>query len=84
MDEVNVAVSIANIRVRPGNIIFGDADGIVVVPKEYEEEVLKRAQEIEAAEDKIRAAVESGMRLVDARTKFCYHELQHKENQGEK
>lgn len=78
VDAVNVAVSVANIRVRPGDIIVGDADGVVVVPKEYEEKVLMIAEHIESAEEEIRKAIASGMRLIDARAKFHYHDLQHK------
>lgn len=78
VEGVNVAVSVANVRVRPGDIILADADGAVVIPKEYEDQVLHIAQQIEFAEDKIRESIAGGMRLVDARKKFHYHDLQHK------
>ena len=78
VDAVGAPVNIANIRVRQGDIVIGDADGVVVVPREFEEKVLATALEIEAAEDKIRAAAESGMRLDEARKQFRYHELQTK------
>ena len=79
VDAVGEAVSISNIRVRQGDIIVGDADGVVVVPKEFEEKILVTAQEIEAAEELIRAATEKGMRLDEARKQFKYHSLQTKE-----
>lgn len=78
VDGINVPVSVADIRIRPGDIVFGDADGVVVIPKEYEERVLQVAEQIEAAEEKIRNAIADGMRLVDARVKFRYHDLQQK------
>ena len=78
VDAVGGPVSIANVRVRQGDIIIGDADGVVVVPKEYEEKVLATALEIEAAEYQIRAATEKGMRLDEARKQFNYHSLQTK------
>ncbi len=46
----NVAVECAGITVRPGDIIVADEDGVVVVPQERAEEVLKKAQEIDARE----------------------------------
>ena len=49
---------------------------MVVIPKEHEDEVLKVAEEIEAAENQIRAAARSGMRLDEARQQFKYHQLQ--------
>lgn len=79
VDAVGEPVSIANIRVRQGDIVIGDADGVVVVPKEFEEKVLATALEIEAAEDQIRAATEKGMRLDEARKQFHYHSLQTRE-----
>lgn len=80
IEAIGTAVSIANIRVRQGDIIVGDADGVVVIPKEFEEKVLSTAIEIEATEDKIREATEKGMRLDEARKLFKYHSIQTKED----
>jgi 4-hydroxy-4-methyl-2-oxoglutarate aldolase len=52
---------------------------VIVIPKEHEEAVLTQAEKIEAAEEKIRAALESGMRLDEAREINKYHSLQTKE-----
>ena len=76
---MNIPVTVASIRVRPGDIIIGDADGVVVIPSELGEEVAKIAAHIEEAENNIRQAVLAGERLVDARIKFHYHQLQTKE-----
>ena len=45
-----VPVNIGGILVRPGDIVMGDVDGVVVVPAEHEQEVLAAAQEIDARE----------------------------------
>jgi regulator of RNase E activity RraA len=79
LEAINVPVTISDIRVNPGDIIFGDADGVVVIPKEKAEAVLKIAAEIEEAEDRIRVAIQNGMRLDEARKKFKYHTLQTRE-----
>lgn len=43
--EVNVPISIGNIAVMPGDIILGDADGVIVIPKKYAKEVLQASIE---------------------------------------
>jgi regulator of RNase E activity RraA len=76
LDALNVAVSIGSARVSPGDLLLGDADGVVVVPKEKEDEVLAHAKAIDEAESRIRDAVEGGMRLDEARKKYAYFKLQ--------
>lgn len=79
VDGTNLPVNIGNARVYPGDLMRGDSDGVVVIPKQYEEKVLEAAEAIEAAEVKIRAALESGMRLDEAREVNKYHHLQTRE-----
>ena len=45
-----VPVRVGGIMVHPGDIIVGDVDGVVVVPREKAAEVLRMAQEIDARE----------------------------------
>lgn len=49
----NQPVTCAGVRIEPGDIIVGDRDGVVAVPKEHAEAVLKRAQEIDVREAKM-------------------------------
>ncbi len=79
VEATNVPVNIGDARVQPGDLMRGDADGVVVLPREHEAAILDLADEIEAAEDQIREAVRGGMRLDEARAKFRYHQLQTRE-----
>lgn len=76
VEAVQVPVSIGGIRVEPGDWIKGDGDGVVVIPAARIEEVLATAEEIHAAEDAIREAVEGGKSLRQARIDWGYHQLQ--------
>jgi regulator of RNase E activity RraA len=76
VEATQVPVSIGNVRVAPGDLLRGDADGVVVIPKELEDKVLAAAEEIQQAEDAIRESVRSGMSLRAAREKHRYHQLQ--------
>jgi len=48
--DVNVPVEFAGAQIRPGDILVGDGDGIVVVPPERVEDVLFQARDIAALE----------------------------------
>jgi regulator of RNase E activity RraA len=79
VEATGVPVNIGDARVAPGDLVRGDADGVVVIPKEHEDAVLDTAEAIEAAENRIREAVRGGMRLDEARRHFKYHQLQTRE-----
>jgi 4-hydroxy-4-methyl-2-oxoglutarate aldolase len=76
VEATQVPVTIGNARVCPGDLLRGDADGVVVIPLALENEVLAAAEQIDAAEGRIREAVRSGLRLDEARKQFKYHQLQ--------
>ena len=69
-------VNIGGARVAPGDILKGDSDGVIVIPKDHEETVLAAAEEIHDAEERIRAAARTGVRLDEARKQNKYHQLQ--------
>ena len=54
VEATQVPVNIGNARVCPGDLLRGDADGIVVIPTVFEGRVLASAEEIEATEARIR------------------------------
>jgi regulator of RNase E activity RraA len=76
MTGIQVPVTIGQVRVRPGDVLVGDGDGIVVVPQERETEVLDVVSSIEEAEERIREQVAHGARLDEARRQLGYHNLQ--------
>jgi regulator of RNase E activity RraA len=76
LEAVNAVINVGDARVGPGDLVRGDSDGVVVIPRDREDELLTTAEAIDAAEQRIRDAVASGMRLDDARRQQQYHSLQ--------
>lgn len=63
-------IEIGKVWIRPGDLIFGDLDGVLVVPQEVEAEVIERALEKAKGEKVVRKAIEGGMSATDAFKKF--------------
>jgi len=61
--EIDVPVELGGVRVTPGDLVFGDADGVVVIPKAVEAEVLTAALEKVLGEYKTLAALKKGEKL---------------------
>lgn len=61
-----VPVEINGVRVKPGDLVFGDLDGVLVIPREAEAEAIRRALEKASTENKVRDAIQRGMSTVDA------------------
>jgi 4-hydroxy-4-methyl-2-oxoglutarate aldolase len=78
LEAMEVTLNIGDARVAPGDILRGDADGVVVIPRKHEAEVLAAAEGIATAEDAIRESVRSGKRLDAARKEYGYFHLQSK------
>jgi 4-hydroxy-4-methyl-2-oxoglutarate aldolase len=60
MVERDVPVECAGAAVRRGDIVFGDVDGVVVIPREREDEVIRLALEKVAGENQSRDALRGG------------------------
>ncbi len=63
--EVNVPIAVAGVAVMPGDLIFGDENGVMVVPNDQVEELAKIAASKEAAEPHTRERILAGESLKD-------------------
>jgi len=59
--DFRIPIRIGQARVHPGDIVFGDLDGVCIIPRAAEQEVLARAFEKARAEKTVRKALEEGM-----------------------
>ncbi|KAJ5086500.1 hypothetical protein NUU61_007807 [Penicillium alfredii] len=76
---VNEPIGIGNVRVQPRDIVVADANGVVIVPRDRAQEVAEVVRKIEESEEYIRAFINGGASLTEARVKVGYHTLQRKE-----
>lgn len=65
MVERDVPVVCAGVAVKPGDLVFGDVDGVVVIPQQAEQEVVRRAIEKVRGENQSREALQRGEKLAD-------------------
>ena len=60
LGTINHPIHFGGIKIRPGDLIVGDADGVVVIARDDVSEILEKAQEREAKEKRICAQIKQG------------------------
>jgi len=58
--DFRVPIEIGDVLIRPSDVIFGDVDGVVVIPHEVASEVIERALTKASAENTVRREIEAG------------------------
>jgi regulator of RNase E activity RraA len=61
-----VPIEVSGVRIAPGDIVVGDIDGVLVVPRESETEVFTAALEKARSEKTVQKAIANGMTAGDA------------------
>ncbi len=68
--DFRAPIEMESVRVNSGDIVFGDVDGVLVVPREAEEEIFMGAIEKARGEKLVQTAIEQGMSASEAFKKF--------------
>jgi regulator of RNase E activity RraA len=68
--EYQVPVRIGNVVIYPGDFVFGDTDGVVIVPQRLTLEVLEAAEDIYRRESGMREELRKGVPVKDAYSKY--------------
>ena len=68
--DFRCTIEIGQVTIRDGDVVFGDVDGVLVIPREIHEQVLERAFVKAAGEKTVRAAIENGMTATEAFAKY--------------
>ncbi len=62
----NVPVTCAGVYVKPGDLVMGDSDGVIIIPWEKARELALKADEVEKKEEAVRSMIASGIPLRDS------------------
>ena len=68
--DFRCTIEIGQVTIHDGDLVFGDIDGVLIIPKEVHEEVLEKALEKAAGEKIVRRAIEDGMSSTEAFARF--------------
>jgi len=64
--DFRVTIELEGVRIRPGDLVFGDCDGVLVIPQEAADGVIAQALEKARGEKTVRREIENGMSATDA------------------
>jgi len=68
--DFRVPIEIGGVKILPGDIVFGDVDGVCIIPQDAEEQVFVKSLEKARGEKLVRKAIEAGMSAVEAFRKY--------------
>lgn len=68
--ERDIPVVVGGIRIVPGDLIYGDVDGVVVVPQDIADEVIDKAWEKVQGENTVREELRAGASVVETFRKY--------------
>ena len=68
--DFRCTIRFGDVTVRPGDILFGDLDGVCVVPKEIETEVFTQAFEKARGEKRVFEAIKGGLKAQESWDRF--------------
>ncbi|TPM40580.1 RraA family protein [Mesorhizobium sp. B2-3-4] len=68
--DYRCALEIGGVRIEPGTLLFGDKEGMLVIPRQAEEEVVRLALEKVRGEKLVAKAIRDGMSAVEAYRTF--------------
>ena len=68
--DFRVPLDVGDVHIESGDILFGDIDGVLVIPQDHEKEILEAAYEKATGEKTVGTAIKNGMSVVEAFAKY--------------
>lgn len=64
--DFRIPIEIEGVKISPGDLVFGDMDGVCIIPAAREEEIVRLAWEKATGEKSVLKAIQGGMSAVEA------------------
>ncbi|MDR1516230.1 MAG: RraA family protein [Synergistaceae bacterium] len=74
-ESTNTMVQFGGVQVRPGDIVFGDKSGVVIIPIERLDDVMGKALELYKKEEDMIKEIKSGRPMIDVDEKYNYEKM---------
>jgi regulator of RNase E activity RraA len=74
-EHFNCVIRLGDVQVRPGDILVGDTNGLVVIPPEKIDEVISAAEDIFEKEELMKADILKGMDILEVDSKYNYEQM---------
>ncbi len=74
-ESFNQEIQFAGVQVHPGDLIIADGSGVVVIPRDKEEEVVKEAEAVATTEARMADGIRQGMSVLEVLEKLGYESM---------
>lgn len=74
-EDFNCLIRLGDVQVRPGDILVGDINGVVVIPLEKIDEVLEEAEKIMEKEEAMKKDILAGLDILEVDAKYKYEQM---------
>lgn len=74
-EATNVLIQFGGVQVRPGDIVMADKSGVVVVPAEWTDQVLEKAEQLFQKEEAMTAQIRAGKSMLAVDEAFHYEQM---------
>ena len=74
-EDFNCLIRLGDVQVRPGDVLVGDINGVVVIPPERLDDVLSEAEKIMEKEESMKRDILSGLDILEVDKKYNYEQM---------
>jgi len=74
-DSFNQEIQFAGVQVHPGDLVIADGSGVVFIPREKEQEVIKEAEAVAQQEARMAEGIRQGLSVVEVLERLGYESM---------